>query len=325
MAETPKGMLEFEKPLLDLYKKVDELKRLSHHGKIDLSSEIKALEERIESQRKEIYSNLTPLQIVSIARHVQRPTTLDFIKLVFTDFIELHGDRGFADDPAMVGGIAKLDGRSIIIVGTQKGNTTKENIYRRWGMANPEGYRKALRLMQMADNFEIPIITFVDVSGAYPGIEGEERSVAEAIARNLREMAHLEVPIIVVITGEGGSGGALGIGVGNKVLMLEYSFYSVISPEGCASILFRDSTKSPIAAEALKITAKDHLANKIIDEIIKEPVGGAHSNPEQAGKNVKAALIKHLDELKKLSKSELVQQRYMKFRSMGIFDELKPL
>jgi acetyl-CoA carboxylase carboxyl transferase subunit alpha len=325
MSEAPKGLLDFEKPLLDLFKKVDELKRLSHSGKIDLTSEIKALDERIQAQRKDIFSKLTPLQIVSIARHVQRPTALDLIRLIFTDFIELHGDRLFADDPAMVAGIAKLDGKSIVVIGNQKGNSTKENIYRRWGMSNPEGYRKALRLMEMANTFEIPIVTFIDISGAYPGIEGEERSVAEAIAKNLREMARLEVPIIVVITGEGGSGGALGIGVGNKILMLEFSIYSVISPEGCASILFRDSTKSPLAAELLKITAKDHLASGIIDEIIKEPLGGAHNAPEEAAKYIKTSLLKNLAELNKLSKEELVEQRYKKFRAFGQFDELKPL
>ncbi len=325
MADKPKGMLDFEKPLLDLYRKIEELRRLSSHGKIDLTNDIKAIEERIESQKKDIYGKLTPLQIVSIARHVQRPTTLDFIKHIFTDFLELHGDRGFADDPAMVGGIAKLDNQSVMIIGTQKGNTTKENIYRRWGMANPEGYRKALRLMEMANNFDIPIVTFIDISGAYPGIEGEERSVAEAIARNLREMSRFEVPMIVVITGEGGSGGALGIGVGNKVLMLEYSFYSVISPEGCASILFRDATKAPFAAEELKITAKDHLANGIIDEIIKEPVGGAHTNAEAAAHNIKNALLRNLAELKKFTKAGLVDQRYKKFRAMGVFEELKPV
>jgi len=321
----PKGMLDFEKPLIDLYKKVDDLKKFSKGGKIDLSAEIQALEQRIEHQKKEIFSNLSPLQIVSIARHVQRPTMLDLVKHIFTDFMELHGDRGYADDPAMVGGIAKIDKHSVVIVGQQKGNNTKENIYRRWGMANPEGYRKALRLMQMADRFNKPIITFIDIPGAYPGIEGEERSVAEAIARNLREMAQFEVPIIIVITGEGGSGGALGIGVGDRVLMMEFSIYSVISPEGCASILFRDSSKSGLAAESLKITAKDLLAMGVIDEIIKEPAGGAHSNAEQTGKNIKSAILRNLEELNKLSKADLTEKRYKKFRSLGIFEELKPL
>lgn len=318
-------MLEFEKPLTDLFRKIDELKKLSKGGKIDLSSEIAALEKRIEHQRKEIFSGLTPIQIVSIARHVLRPTMLDLVKHMFTDFMELHGDRGFADDPAMVGGIAKLDGRSVVIVGQQKGNNTKENIYRRWGMANPEGYRKALRLMQMAEQFNKPVITFIDIPGAYPGIEGEERSVAEAIARNLREMSQLRVPIIIIITGEGGSGGALGIGVGDRVLMLEFSIYSVISPEGCASILFRDASKSSIAAESLKITAKDLLELGIIDEIIKEPVGGAHTNAELTAKNIKAAAIRNLDELGRLSNDELLERRYKKFRSMGVFEELQPI
>jgi len=325
MAELPKGMLDFEKPLTDLYRKVEELKKLSKGGKIDLTTEIQALEHRIEHQKREIFSNLSPLQIVSIARHVLRPTMLDLVKYIFTDFMELHGDRGFADDPAMVGGIAKLNGQSVVIVGQQKGNNTKENIYRRWGMANPEGYRKALRLMQMAERFNKPIITFIDIPGAYPGIEGEERSVAEAIARNLREMSQFEVPMLIVITGEGGSGGALGIGVGDKVLMLEFSIYSVISPEGCASILFRNASKAGIAAESLKITSKDLLALGIIDEIIKEPAGGAHSNAEQTAKNIKAALLRNLEELRKLSKTDLVEKRYKKFRSMGIFEELSPL
>lgn len=325
MAELPKGMFDFEKPLIDLYKKVDELKKLSKGGKIDLTAEIQALEQRIEHQKKEIFSKLSPLQIVSIARHVLRPTMLDLVKHIFTDFMELHGDRHFVDDPAMVCGLAKLAGHSVMIVGQQKGNNTKENIYRRWGMANPDGYRKALRIMRMAERFNKPIITFIDIPGAYPGIEGEERSVAEAIAVNLREMAQFEVPIIIVITGEGGSGGALGIGVGNKVLMLEFSIYSVISPEGCASILFRDSSKSGLAAESLKITAKDLLALGIIDEIIKEPAGGAHNNAEQTGKNIKAALLRNLEELKKLSRSDLTETRYKKFRSMGIFEELKSL
>jgi acetyl-CoA carboxylase carboxyl transferase subunit alpha len=325
MPNTPKGLLDFEKPLTELFRKVDELKKLSRHGKIDLSTEIEALQKRIEQQRKEIFSNLSPMQIVSIARHVLRPSTLDLVKYIFTDFQELHGDRCFADDPALIGGIAKLDGRSVVVIGHQKGSSTKENIYRRWGMANPEGYRKALRLMQMADNFEKPIITFIDTAGAYPGIAGEERSIAEAIARNLREMSGFRVPIIIVITGEGGSGGALGIGVGNKVLMMEYSIYSVISPEGCASILYRDASKAKIAAESLKITAKDLIELKVIDEIIKEPVGGAHNNVEATGKNIKAALLRNLSKLNQLSKAELVESRYKKFRSLGIFEELSPL
>ncbi len=325
MAGIPKGLLEFEKPLIEVYKKIEDLTRISKHNKIDLSSEIQALEKRIEQQKKELFTNLTPTQIVSIARHVLRPSTLDLIKHIFTDFYELHGDRYFADDPALIGGIAKLEGQSVVIVGNQKGSSTKENIYRRWGMANPEGYRKALRLMQMADNFKKPIVTFIDTPGAYPGIAGEERSVAEAIARNLREMSQFEVPIIVIITGEGGSGGALGIGVGNKVLMLEYSIYSVISPEGCASILYRNAAKAKDAAESLKITAPDLLELKVIDEIIKEPIGGAHTNAEQTAKNIKASLLRNLAELQKLSGPELVEARYKKFKSLGIFEELGAL
>jgi acetyl-CoA carboxylase carboxyl transferase subunit alpha len=325
MAGTPKGLLDFEKPLIELYKKIDDLTRISKHDKIDLSTEIQALEKRIEQQKKELFANLTPSQIVSVARHVLRPSTLDLIKHIFTDFHELHGDRYFADDPALIGGIAKLDGQSVVIVGNQKGSSTKENIYRRWGMANPEGYRKALRLMQMADTFKKPIVTFIDTPGAYPGIAGEERSVAEAIARNLREMSQFEVPIIIIITGEGGSGGALGIGVGNKVLMLEYSIYSVISPEGCASILYRNAAKAKEAAESLKITAPDLLELKVIDEIIKEPIGGAHTNTEQTAKNIKASLLRNLADLQKLSGPELVESRYKKFKSLGIFEELSAL
>jgi acetyl-CoA carboxylase carboxyl transferase subunit alpha len=325
MTGIPKGLLEFEKPLIELYKKIEDLNRISKHDKIDLTSEIQALEQRIEQQRKELFANLTPMQIVSIARHVLRPSTLDIIKHLFTDFFELHGDRYFADDPALIGGIAKLDGQSVVVVGNQKGSSTKENIHRRWGMANPEGYRKALRLMQMADTFKLPIITLVDTSGAYPGIAGEERSVAEAIARNLREMAQFEVPIIIVIIGEGGSGGALGIGVGDKVLMLEYSIYSVISPEGCASILYRDAAKAKDAAESLKITAKDLLELKVIDEIIKEPVGGAHNSAQQTAKNIKSVLLKNLADLKELTGPELVESRYKKFKALGIFEELSAL
>jgi acetyl-CoA carboxylase carboxyl transferase subunit alpha len=325
MSGTPKGLLDFEKPLIEVYKKIDDLKKISKHDKMDLSSEIKALEDRIEQQKKELFANLTPMQIVSVARHVLRPSTLDLIKNIFTDFHELHGDRYFADDPALIGGIAKLDGQSVVVVGNQKGSSTKENIYRRWGMANPEGYRKALRLMQMANTFKKPIITFIDTPGAFPGIEGEERSVAEAIARNLREMSQFEVPIIILITGEGGSGGALGIGVGDKVLMMEYSIYSVISPEGCASILYRNAAKAKDAAESLKITAKDLLELKVIDEIIKEPVGGAHTNIAQTAKNIKAAVLRNLAELRQLPESALIEARYKKFKALGIFEEIGAL
>jgi acetyl-CoA carboxylase carboxyl transferase subunit alpha len=314
-----KNLMNFEKPLMDLYKKIDDLKNISHGGKIDLSQEIEMLEKRIEHMRRDIFSNLSPMHIVQLARHAQRPTTLDYIDLIFEDFVELHGDRAFGDDPAMVGGLAKLDGRNVVLIGQQKGKTTKENIARNFGMAHPEGYRKALRLMKLAERFGKPIITFVDTPGAYPGIGAEERGQAEAIARNLREMSEIEVPILVVVTGEGGSGGALGIGVGNRVLMLEYAIYSVISPEGCASILFRDAKRSSEAAVAMKITSKDLLKLGVVDEIVREPSGGAHNNHKQAAKNIKSAITKNLEKLTKLSAAEIIEDRLSKFRRMGEF------
>jgi len=314
-----KNLMDFEKPLTSLYKKVEELRNLTESGRIDLSQEIKMMERRIEHLKREIYSDLSPIQIVQIARHMERPTTLDYIGLMCEDFLELHGDRGYADDSAMVGGFAKMDGEKMMIIGHQKGKTTKENIQRNFGMAHPEGYRKALRLMKLAEKFGKPIVTLIDTPGAYPGIGAEERGQAEAIARNLREMAGISVPIIVVITGEGGSGGALGIGVGNRVVMMEFSIYSVISPEGCASILFRDATRAPEAAEAMKITSKNLLELGIIDEIIKEPTGGAHKNYETAAKSLKKAILKQLGEVSALSKNEIISERYKKFREMGLF------
>jgi acetyl-CoA carboxylase carboxyl transferase subunit alpha len=314
-------ILSFEKPLQELYHKLEELREVSAEGRMDMREEIRLMEKRIESMRREIYSKLTPIQIVQVARHMQRPTTLDYIENIFTDFIELHGDRNFSDDPAMVTGIAGLNGRSVAVMGQQKGKTTKENIARRFGMANPEGYRKALRVMRIAERYQKPIISLIDTSGAYPGIGAEERGQAEAIAKNLREMAELTVPFIAVITGEGGSGGALGIGMGNRVLMLEFAIYSVISPEGCASILFRDAKRANDAAIAMKITAKDLKELKVIDEIIKEPVGGAHNDPELAASFMKSAIIKHLNPLLSLSHRELIADRYNKFRKMGMFIE----
>ncbi|MCX5726195.1 MAG: acetyl-CoA carboxylase carboxyltransferase subunit alpha [Candidatus Saganbacteria bacterium] len=316
-----KNLMDFEKPLLDLFKKADELKKLTESGKIDLSEEIAMIEKRIAHLRKEIFSGLTPIQIVKIARHMIRPTTLDYVNLIFEDFVELHGDRYFGDDPAMIGGLAKLEGEAVTIIGQQKGKTTKENLARNFGMAQPEGYRKALRLMKLAERFGKPIISFVDTPGAYPGIGAEERGQAEAIARNLREMSTLSVPLVVLITGEGGSGGALGIGVGNRVLMLEYAIYSVISPEGCASILFRDAKRAPDAAQAMGITANKLSDLGVIDEIIKEPIGGAHNDYELTARNIKASVIKHLGELKGLSPRELINNRYSRFRKMGFFEE----
>jgi acetyl-CoA carboxylase carboxyl transferase subunit alpha len=316
-----KNLLEFEKPLIELFDKIEDLKRVSQESSMELSEEVRLLEKRIETLRKDIFSKLTPIQIVQVARHIQRPTTLDYINYIFDDFVELHGDRYFSDDLAMVGGIAFLEGHKVIVIGHQKGKTTKENIERNFGMAHPEGYRKALRLMQLADRFNKPIITFIDTPGAYPGIGAEERGQAEAIARNLREMSSFKVPFIAVITGEGGSGGALGIGMGNRVLMLEFSIYSVISPEGCASILFRDASLANQAAVAMKITAKDLLELGVIDEIIKEPIGGAHNNPEKASKNIRSAIIKNLADLSDLSPQELISDRYDKYRKMGVILE----
>jgi len=319
-----KYLLPFEKPIAGLYKKIDDLKKLAKGGNIDMTQETRAMEERIELLRREIFSSLTPNQIVAVSRHLLRPTTYDYIRLIFDDFTELHGDRNFADDPAIVGGFAKFNGSHVMVMGHQKGKTTKENIARFFGMAHPEGYRKALRLMQLADKFNRPIITLIDTPGAYPGIDAEERGQAEAIARNLKEMMRLKVPLIVTVTGEGGSGGALGIGVGNRVLMLEYSIYSVISPEGCASILFRDAKRSPEAAENMKITAKDLFELGVIDEIIKEPVGGAHNDYATAAMNIKSSLKKHLSELAKMSPAAILENRYNKFRAMGFFLESVP-
>lgn len=317
----PKHLLDFEKPVAELNKKVEALKKSAKTGEIDMDRELSAMEERITKLKKEIFSSLSPNQVVSIARHPKRPTTLDYIGMIFRDFIELHGDRCFGDDKAIVGGFASLEDIPCMVIGHQKGKNTKENIERNFGSAHPEGYRKALRLMKMAEKFNRPIFTFVDTMGAYPGLGAEERGQAEAIAKNLRDMMQLSVPIIVIITGEGGSGGALGIAVGNRVLMLEYSIYSVISPEGCASILFRDAKRSAEAAENLKLTAKDHLKLGIIDEIVKEPSGGAHNDPASAAANIKAAFLKHLEELKKMTPPELLKDRYDKFRKMGQFDE----
>ena len=316
-----KSLLEFEKPLLELSEKLEKLTALAASGKMDMSEEIKMMEKRIELMRRDIFSKLTPLQTVQVARHLLRPTTLDYIQYIFENFVELHGDRYFADDPSLVGGFAKLNGRSVAVIGHQKGKSTKENIARNFGMANPEGYRKALRIMRLAERYNKPIISLIDTPGAYPGIGGEERGQAEAIARNLREMAELTVPFIAVVTGEGGSGGALGIGMGNRVLMLEYAIYSVISPEGCASILFRNAARASEAAMAMKITAPDLLVLNVIDEIIKEPVGGAHNDPALASNYIKAAIIKQLEPLLSLSPRELIADRYNKYRKMGIFIE----
>lgn len=305
--------LEFEKPIAELEKKIDELRSL---GDNDLTTEISALEKRVETKRQEIFENLTRWQKAQVSRHINRPFTLDYIHHLCTDFYELHGDRNYGDDHAIVGGLARFDGQPVMIVGHQKGRDTKEKVFRNFGMPNPEGYRKALRLFQMAQQFNLPIITFVDTPGAYPGIGAEERGQAEAIARNLREMSSLTVPIIVCITGEGGSGGALAIAVGNRVLMLEHSVYAVISPEGCAAILWSDGTKGQQAAEALKPAAQDIIQLGVIDEIIHEPVGGAHRDHEATAQALGSAIRQHLAELKALTPEQLVEDRYQKFRAM---------
>jgi acetyl-CoA carboxylase carboxyl transferase subunit alpha len=313
--------LDFEKPLVELEQKIKELRDYSTDS-VDFSSDIGKLEKKADKLREEIFSNLTRWQRTQLARHQNRPYTLDYIQHVFTDFFEVHGDRNFRDDPALVCGFARLDGEPCVVIGHQKGRDTKEKVYRNFGMPNPEGYRKALRVMQMAEQFGLPVFTFVDTPGAFPGIGAEERGQAEAIARNLREMAALTVPIIVTVTGEGGSGGALAIAVGNRVCMMQYSVYAVISPEGCAAILWSDGTRGPEAAEALKLTSMDiDSLGTVIDDVIPEPVGGAHNDHLAAAAAVKKNLKKHLAELKELSADELIEQRYQKFRAMSIVNE----
>ncbi len=321
MASNTGMVLEFEKPVLELEKQIEELKQFSQEKGIDMAMQIAMLEEKAESLRLSIYNNLSPWQRIQITRHAKRPTFLDWVGFICTDFIELHGDRLYRDDPAMIGGLAYLDDIPVTIIGQQKGRDTKEKIYRNFGQPHPEGYRKALRLMHQAEKFRRPIICLVDVVGAYPGVEAEERGQGEAIARNIREMASLTVPIVVVITGEGGSGGALAIGVGNRVLMMENAYYSVISPEGCATILWKDASKAPDAAEALKLSANDLLKLEIIDEIIPEPLGGAHKNPAEAGANLKKAIMHHLQSMLHLSPTELLEGRYERFRHYGVYLE----
>lgn len=313
--------LEFEKPIIELERKIEELKGFTSHKDIDISSEITRLEEKLANIKKDVYENLTPWQRVQIARHPKRPYTLDYIEMMMTDFIEIHGDRHFADDRALICGIARINGEKIVVLGHQKGRDTKENLNRNFGSAHPEGYRKAMRVMNMAEKFNLPIVAFIDTPGAYPGIGAEERGQAEAIAYNLREMADLKTPIIVFVIGEGGSGGALGIGVGDRVYVLEHAYYSVISPEGCAAILWKERSKSPDAAAALKLTAKDLFERKIIDGVIKEPLGGAHRNPHETAENIKKVIKKDIATLKQIQKDKLVDMRYDKIRSIGVFKE----
>lgn len=309
--------LDFEKPVVELEKKIQELKSFISDKKIDLTVEVKRLEDKLEGLKKETYANLTAWQRVQIARHPKRPYTLDYISMIMSDFVELHGDRNFGDDLALICGFAKLDNRKIVVMGHQKGRDTKENLKRNFGCAHPEGYRKALRVMYLAQDYNLPIVIFIDTPGAYPGIGAEERGQAQAIALNLREMTEIGVPIIATVIGEGGSGGALGIGVADRVCVLENAYYSVISPEGCAAILWKDGAKAPNAAEVLKLTAQDLLKLGIIDEIIREPLGGAHHDPERMGQNLRESLIRNLKELSALDKGELLKSRYKKFRSIG--------
>ena len=313
--------LDFEKPVVELEKKIEELKKFSSDEKMDLSGEIKKLEGKLDKLKKDIFENLTPWQRVQIARHPRRPYTIDYISSIMTDFVELHGDRNFGDDKAIITGFARINGNKICVIGHQKGRDTKENLERNFGCAHPEGYRKAIRVMKLAEKFKVPVICFIDTPGAYPGIGAEERGQAGAIAYNLKEMSALEVPIIIIVIGEGGSGGALGIGVGDIICVLENSYYSVISPEGCAAILWKDRKKAPLASEVLKLTADDLYELGIIDDIIKEPLGGAHRGPEATANNIKRKIIKYLGELEGIPKKELLETRYEKFRKMGIFEE----
>ena len=315
--------LDFEKPIQELDEQLEKLRSVAEKSKVDMSSSIAELEAKILSKRQEIFSNLTAWQRVQVSRHPERPYTLAYINSVSNNtFIELHGDRTVGDDKAMVGGFGEIDGQTVMFIGQQKGINTKMRQIRRFGMANPEGYRKALRLMKMAEKFNKPIVTFIDTPGAYPGLEAEERGQGEAIARNLLEMCQLKVPVICIIIGEGASGGALGIGIGDKVLMLENTWYSVISPESCSSILWRSWSFKETAAEALKLTADDMSKNGLIDGIIKEPLGGAHNNHEEIFATVKTEILKHLTTLKKQSPDERINARIEKFSSMGVVHEL---
>jgi len=314
--------LDFEKPIEELLEKLNQAKQLGEEGDVDVSKTVSELERKIKSIRKEIYGNLTSWQKVQMSRHPQRPYTMDYIKeLTKGDFVEIHGDRGVKDDKAMVGGWGTIDGETVMFIGQQKGKNTKDRQYRNFGMANPEGYRKALRLMKMAEKFGKPVVSLIDTPGAFPGLEAEERGQGEAIARNLIEMTKLKVPIICVIIGEGASGGALGIGIGDKVLMMENSWYSVISPENCSTILWRSWEFKEKAADALKLTSDDMMKNKLIDGVIKEPIGGAHTFPDECYKNVKKAIKESIAQCKSLTSKRLVKIRMDKFSEMGVFNE----
>lgn len=314
-------LLDFEKPLAELEARITQIRELAEENDVDVSGEIRQLESRAMQLRQEIFSSLTPAQRLQVARHPRRPSTLDYIQSITDEWIELHGDRGGADDPALVGGIGRLNGQPVVFLGHQKGRDTKDNVARNFGMASPGGYRKAMRLMEHADRFGMPIISFIDTPGAYPGPEGERLGQGEAIAYNLREMFRLEVPIICTVIGEGGSGGALGIGVAERLLMFEHSVYYVASPEACSAILWKDAGKAPQAAEALRITAGDLKNLGILDDLLPEPVGGAHSDPIKAATILKEALIRNLNDLNQLTSHQRRELRYQKFRNIGIFTE----
>ncbi len=313
--------LDFERPLLELERQIEELKKVADTSAGDLAPQIRALEDQLAVLRAEIYKSLTPMQRVQVARHPRRPYALDYLRTVFTDFVELHGDRLFRDDPAIVGGWARLEGETVMVIGHQKGRDTKENLKRNFGMAHPDGYRKALRLMKLAEKFGAPVVTLVDTPGAYPGLGAEERGQAEAIARNLIEMASLRTPTITAVIGEGGSGGALAIGLADRVIMLENSVYAVISPEGCAAILWKDASQRERAAEALKLTAEDLLQLGVIDEIVPEPAGGAHSDPDAAGEALGEALRRQLRALRHIRVEKLLKRREEKYLSLGALTE----
>jgi acetyl-CoA carboxylase carboxyl transferase subunit alpha len=314
-----KVVLEFEKPIIELEQKIDEMRKYSDN--LDISDEIKKLEKKVDQLRQNVFSGLTRWQKVQLARHPERPYMLDYITAMTADFIELHGDRSYRDDHAVIAGFARIDTETVMVIGHQKGRDTKSNLYRNFGMMNPEGYRKALRLMKLAEKFSKPVVAFLDTPGAYPGLEAEERGQAEAIARNLLEMSRLRTPIIIVIIGEGASGGALGIGIGDRVLMLENTWYNVIAPESCSSILWRSWDYKEQAAEALKLTAPDLLAQGVIDRIVPEPLGGAHRNPQEAAMMLKKALLEELKLVKKIKPEKLLENRIEKFGAMGSFDE----
>ena len=313
--------LDFEKPIIEIQRKIEELKKMSLESGMDLDRDIKTLEHEAEEYKKELFENLNPAQKIQIARHSERPKFLDYVNLMCTDFVELHGDRYGTDDRAIVGGLAKIDGRPVMIIGTMKGKSTKENLEYNFGMPQPEGYKKALRLFKHANKFNIPIVTIIDTPGAYPGISAEEHAQGAAIAMNLREMQKLKVPVVAIISGEGCSGGALGLAVANRVYLLEHAYYTVISPEGCASILWRDTAKNLEAATALKITAPHLLKFGIIDGMIKEPLGGAHTNYEEMAASLKETILNALSELEGMSGEELRNQRYDKYRAMGFYIE----